>query len=46
MTKKEMNYSIELDAINMSLRYNETQSGAFKNHSEDTRPLSLEFLNL
>ena len=40
-SKKEMNYSIEvIDPINLLINYNETQSDAFKEFSNDTRSIS------
>lgn len=41
LSKKEMNYSINFeDQINLSLNYNETQSEAFKNQSDDTQSIN------
>ena len=41
-SKKEMNYSIDYEKnINLSLMYNETQSDAFKNLSNDTQSIIL-----
>ena len=43
LTKKEMNYSLIFDnPIGLSLNYNETQSNAFKNLSNDTQSINLE----
>ena len=41
LSKKEMNYSIySEDPFNLSLNYNETQSEAFKNKSNDTQSIN------
>jgi LPS-assembly protein len=41
LSKKEMNYSIYFeDPFNLSLIYNETQSEAFKNQSNDTQSIN------
>ena len=41
LSKKEMNYSIYFeDPFNLSLKYNETQSEAFKNKSNDTQSIN------
>ena len=41
LSKKEMNYSIYFeDPFNLSLNYNETQSEAFKNKSNDTQSIN------
>ena len=51
LSKKEMNYSIYFeDPFNLSLNYNETQSEAFKNKSNDTQSINFsitkKFLNI
>ena len=44
LSKKEMNYSLETDhPINLILNYNETQKEAFKNKSNDTQSIDINF---
>ena len=45
LSKKELNYYVKFNIpLNISLKYNETDSGAFKNLSSDSKSLGIEMI--